>query len=58
MATSRRNANPLWKKKEVLDWINTAGEGIPSRAVPYFRERGWDLDSGTMRLWWRKCDEI
>ncbi|KAG2966790.1 hypothetical protein PC118_g18963 [Phytophthora cactorum] len=33
MATSRRNANPLWKKKEVLDWINTAGNPHQQRLV-------------------------
>ncbi|KAF1795370.1 hypothetical protein GQ600_11557 [Phytophthora cactorum] len=45
-------------KKEVLDWINTAGQEIPSRAVSYFRERGWDLDPGTVRRWWSKRAEI
>ncbi|KAG6958574.1 hypothetical protein JG687_00009312 [Phytophthora cactorum] len=31
---------------------------MPSRAVPYYRERGRDLDTGTPRRWWRKRDEI
>ncbi|KAG2821008.1 hypothetical protein PC129_g10794 [Phytophthora cactorum] len=31
---------------------------MPSRAVPYYRERGRGLDTGTPRRWWRKRDEI
>ncbi|KAG6943336.1 hypothetical protein JG688_00017653, partial [Phytophthora aleatoria] len=54
-ATTRRNAFPLWKKKEVLDWVNTPGEGTPSHAVPYFCER---VDPGPVRRWWCKRDEI
>eukprot|EP00644_Phytophthora_capsici_P018802 jgi/Phyca11/132226/e_gw1.143.17.1 len=55
---SRRNSIPLWKKKEVLDWVNSAGDGIPSRAVSHFRSRGWDLDPGTVRRWWRNREDI
>ncbi|POM57604.1 Hypothetical protein PHPALM_37860 [Phytophthora palmivora] len=42
----------------MLDWINTAGEGILTRAVAHFRVQGWNLDPGTVRGWWRKREEI
>ncbi|KAG6943489.1 hypothetical protein JG687_00018425, partial [Phytophthora cactorum] len=29
--------------------VNTPGEGTPSHAVPYFCERGWDLDPRPVR---------
>eukprot|EP00644_Phytophthora_capsici_P018157 jgi/Phyca11/114117/e_gw1.25.622.1 len=49
---------PLWKKKEVLDWVNLAGDGIPGRAVSHFRSRGWDLHPGTVRRWCRNREDI
>ncbi|EEY60184.1 uncharacterized protein PITG_12511 [Phytophthora infestans T30-4] len=55
---SRRDSIALWKKKEVFDWVNSAGNGIPSRAVSHFRSCGWELDPGTVRRWWRNCEDI
>eukprot|EP00644_Phytophthora_capsici_P002192 jgi/Phyca11/114952/e_gw1.27.538.1 len=56
--TSRRNSISIWKKKEVIDWINTTGEGVPSRAAAHFRSLGWNFDPATARRWWRQRDEI
>ncbi|EGZ18894.1 hypothetical protein PHYSODRAFT_315387 [Phytophthora sojae] len=42
--TPKRNSISNWKKQEVINWINTVGEGVPSRASAHFRSLGWDFD--------------
>lgn len=54
----KRTPIELWKKQEVIKWIDTEGGGVPTRAVKHFRTQGWDLDPGTVRAWWRNREEI
>ncbi|EGZ24817.1 hypothetical protein PHYSODRAFT_436394, partial [Phytophthora sojae] len=56
--TPKRNSISNWKKQEVINWINTVGEGVPSRASAHFRSLGWDFDPATARRWWRQREEI
>ncbi|OWZ21093.1 hypothetical protein PHMEG_0004407 [Phytophthora megakarya] len=51
MAT-RRTGISLCRKKEVLDWVNTSGGGIPSRAVSHFDAQDWTLDASTRDEIW------
>ncbi|GMF31319.1 unnamed protein product [Phytophthora lilii] len=55
---SRRSSISNGTKQEVITWIDTQGEGVPTRAVAQFRQQGLNLDSGTVRKWWRKRTEI
>ncbi|KAG6949105.1 hypothetical protein JG688_00014778, partial [Phytophthora aleatoria] len=48
MATTRRNANPLWKKKEVLDWINTAGNPHQQRLAVGGRKKALGVLEGLL----------
>ncbi|GMF38228.1 unnamed protein product [Phytophthora lilii] len=56
--SSRRSSISNGTKQEVITWIDTQGEGVPTRAVAPFRQQGLNLDSGTVRKWWRKRTEI
>ncbi|GMF66348.1 unnamed protein product [Phytophthora lilii] len=55
---SRRSSISNGTKQEVITWIDTQGEGVPTRAVADFRQQGLNLDPGTVRKWWRKQTEI
>ncbi|OWY97444.1 hypothetical protein PHMEG_00032020 [Phytophthora megakarya] len=42
-------------KLEVIDWIEKYGNGVPTRALTYFRdERGWIVSGSQNRQWWKK----
>ncbi|KAE9049310.1 hypothetical protein PR003_g3341 [Phytophthora rubi] len=53
----KRNSISMWKKKEVVDWINSEGDGVASRATAHFRTLGWSLDPALARRWWRQREE-
>ncbi len=56
--TQKRQAIDIGRKKEVIDWIANEGESKPTRAIAHFRAKGWSLDGGTVRRWWRLRDKI
>ncbi|KAG4059472.1 hypothetical protein PC123_g5621 [Phytophthora cactorum] len=43
----------IGRKQEVIHWIETVGEGKPTRTVAHFRAAGWSVDGGAVRRWWR-----
>lgn len=53
-----RVAVDLWRKQEVLRWVAAEGGGVPTRAVKHFRARGWAVDGGAVRKWWRARADI
>ena len=54
----QRQAVSIGRKQEVIQWIETAGEGVPTRAVAHFRSQGWSVDGGAVRRWWRLREKI
>ncbi|KAG3191610.1 hypothetical protein C6341_g1142 [Phytophthora cactorum] len=48
----------IGRKQEVFHWIETVGEGKPTRAVAHFRAAGWSVDGGAVRRWWRLREKI
>ncbi|KAG2790813.1 hypothetical protein PC129_g17254 [Phytophthora cactorum] len=54
----RRQAIDIGRKQEVIAWIEAEGDGKPTRAIAHFRTKGWSLDGGTVRKWWRLKDKI
>ncbi|GMF51781.1 unnamed protein product [Phytophthora fragariaefolia] len=58
MMTPKCNFISIWKKQDVINWIDTAGEGVPSRASAPFRSLRWNFDSATARRWWCQREEI
>ncbi|KAG4243424.1 hypothetical protein PC116_g8720 [Phytophthora cactorum] len=39
----------IWRKQEVLRWIEEDGDGVPTRAIKHFSAKGWKLDGGSRR---------
>lgn len=58
MPPRSRQAIPIWRKQEVIQWIAEEGENKPSRAEAHFRAKGLDVDGAAIRKWWRCRDEI
>ena len=51
--SSKRRAYTLEEKKEVIEWILSQGDCVPTRAAKQFR-----LPPGTVRTWWNSREEI
>lgn len=58
MPPQKRTPIDIWRKQEVIRWIDNEGGGVPTRAVKHFRALGWSIDGGAVRKWWRARDEI
>nr|CCA19011.1 conserved hypothetical protein [Albugo laibachii Nc14] len=53
MATKRVSKNNL-EKREVVEWIEGTGGGVPTRALKNFQwEREWKVLGAQIRYWWR-----
>nr|CCA22983.1 conserved hypothetical protein [Albugo laibachii Nc14] len=53
MAPKRVSKNNL-EKREVIEWIEGPGGGIPDRSLEYFQvERVWKLSGAQVRYWWK-----
>ncbi|KAG4039770.1 hypothetical protein PC123_g24680 [Phytophthora cactorum] len=48
----------IWRKQEVLRWIEEDGDGVPTRAIKHFSAKGWKLDGGSIRRWWRDREQL
>ncbi|KAG2913182.1 hypothetical protein PC117_g18648 [Phytophthora cactorum] len=48
----------IWCKQEVLRWIEEDGDGVPTRAIKHFSAKGWKLDGGSVRRWWRDREQL
>ncbi|KAG2767999.1 hypothetical protein Pcac1_g20767 [Phytophthora cactorum] len=48
----------IWCKQEVLRWIEEDGNGVPTRAIKHFSAKGWKLDGGSVRRWWRDREQL
>ncbi|KAG3057544.1 hypothetical protein PC121_g14785 [Phytophthora cactorum] len=48
----------IWRKQEVLRWIEEDGDGVPTRAIKHFSPKGWKLDGGSVRRWWRDREQL
>ncbi|KAG2897409.1 hypothetical protein PC117_g22796 [Phytophthora cactorum] len=48
----------IWRKQEVLRWIEEDGDGVPTRAIKHFSAKGWKLDGGSVRRWWRDREKL
>ncbi|KAG3178290.1 hypothetical protein PC128_g16453 [Phytophthora cactorum] len=48
----------IWRKQEVLRWIEEDGDGVPTRAIKHFSTKGWKLDGGSVRRWWRDREQL
>ncbi|KAG2926569.1 hypothetical protein PC117_g14844 [Phytophthora cactorum] len=48
----------IWRKQEVLRWIEEDGDGVPARAIKHFSAKGWKLDGGSVRRWWRDREQL
>ncbi|KAG2870616.1 hypothetical protein PC117_g28460 [Phytophthora cactorum] len=48
----------IWCKQEVLQWIEEDGDGVPTRAIKHFSAKGWKLDGGSVRRWWRDREQL
>ena len=49
----KRKSYTLEYKKKVIEWINSEGEGIPTRAAKKFK-----LPPGTVRCWWNSKEVV
>lgn len=49
----RRNAIPMWRKQEVIQWIIDERNNCPTRVVAHFRRQNLDVDGAIIR----KCGE-
>ncbi|KAG6953375.1 hypothetical protein JG687_00012441 [Phytophthora cactorum] len=47
-----------WRKQEVIQWIETVGEGVPTRGVAHCRPAGWSIGGASLRRWWRLREKI
>ncbi|GMF28180.1 unnamed protein product [Phytophthora lilii] len=47
-----------WRKQEVLLWIDEHGGHVLTRAIKHFCAKGWKLDGGNVRRWWRDRERI
>ncbi|POM58542.1 Hypothetical protein PHPALM_36794 [Phytophthora palmivora] len=56
--TQRRNAIPIWRKQEVISWIDNEGNGVPTCDENHFRNLGLDIDGASIRKWYRHKEEI
>lgn len=54
----RRRSIEVWRKLEVIDWIEVHGEGKPTRAAAHFAKEGWYLDPAVCRKWWRQRERL
>ncbi|RLN89908.1 hypothetical protein BBJ28_00025811, partial [Nothophytophthora sp. Chile5] len=41
-----------------LRWIHQEGNGVPTRAIKHFGSKGWKLDGGSVRRWWRDREKL
>ncbi|KAG3112930.1 hypothetical protein PI125_g7806 [Phytophthora idaei] len=58
MGTSRVSKT-VAEKLEVIAWIETHGDVIPTRALKHFRdERGWIVSGSQIRQWWKKREQL
>ncbi|KAG2886566.1 hypothetical protein PC115_g20638 [Phytophthora cactorum] len=48
----------IWRKQEVLRWIEEDGDGVPTRAIKHFSAKGWKLDGGSARRLWRDREQL
>ncbi|KAG3160715.1 hypothetical protein PC128_g21003 [Phytophthora cactorum] len=48
----------IWRKQEVLRWIEEDGDGVPTRAINHFSAKGWKLDGGSVCRWWRDREQL
>ena len=49
---------PIYKKLEVIEWIEREGECVPSRAAAHFGAKGWKVDARMCRRWWNQRNDI
>ena len=58
MAPKRTSKTNL-EKREVIEWINVCGGGVPTRALRHFKgELGWKVSAAQIRYWWKNWDAI
>ncbi|ETO68144.1 hypothetical protein F444_15001, partial [Phytophthora nicotianae P1976] len=55
---AQRKSVEISLKQQAIDWIESKGGGIPSRAEPHFRQLGWRVSASAYRKWWRDRDQI
>jgi hypothetical protein len=56
---TKRISKTMEEKQEVIKWIKTEGENVPTRALNYFKNiKGWKISGAQIRYWWKKRDEI
>ncbi|KAG4050752.1 hypothetical protein PC123_g14009 [Phytophthora cactorum] len=48
----------IWCKQKVLRWIEEDGDSVPTRAIKHFSAKGWKLDGGSVRRWWRDREQL
>lgn len=58
MPPQKRTPIDIWRKQEVIRWIDNEGGGVATRAVKHFRALGWSIDGGAVRKWYRARDDI
>ncbi|KAE9022788.1 hypothetical protein PR001_g11637 [Phytophthora rubi] len=44
--------------REVISWIDTEGNGVPTRAEKHFRDLGLKIDGAAIRKWYRDKENI
>ncbi|KAE8974796.1 hypothetical protein PR003_g26821 [Phytophthora rubi] len=47
------NSIPIWRKQQVISWIDTEGNGILTRAEKHFRDLGLEIDGAAICKWYR-----
>ncbi|ETI30203.1 hypothetical protein F443_22678 [Phytophthora nicotianae P1569] len=55
---AQRKSLEISLKQQAIDWIESEGGGIPSRAEPHFRQLGWRVSASAYHKWWRDWDQI
>ncbi|KAG2790045.1 hypothetical protein Pcac1_g852 [Phytophthora cactorum] len=48
----------IWCKQKVLRWVEEDGDSVPTRAIKHFSAKGWKLDGGSVRRWWRDREQL
>nr|CCA27514.1 conserved hypothetical protein [Albugo laibachii Nc14] len=52
--TYKRVSKTNLEKREVIQWIEGTGGGIPTRSLKHFQaERGWKVSGTKIRYWWK-----
>ena len=55
----RRVSKTNLEKREVIEWIEGPGGGVPTRALKHFQaERGWQVSGAQIRYWWKNREAI